>query len=74
MLRLIYKKIKIQSLVAWSISEGSMDQKQIFYFVRPYREYGYSDNTHFINQFIEIYTPLHESGQPYFLLLMTPIF
>ena len=30
------KKLKIKSPVAWSISEGRVDQKQIIYFVRPY--------------------------------------
>ena len=36
MLRLNFeKKIKIKSLVAWSISEGRVDQKQIINFVRP---------------------------------------
>ena len=29
------KKLKIKSLVAWSISEGRVDQKQIINFVRP---------------------------------------
>ena len=29
------KKLKTKSLVAWSISEGSMDQKQIINFVQP---------------------------------------
>ena len=33
------KKVKIKSLVAWSISEGRVDQKQIFNFVRPYINY-----------------------------------
>jgi len=28
--------LKIKSLVAWSISEGRVDQKQIINFVRPY--------------------------------------
>jgi len=32
----IEKKIKIKSLVAWSISEGRVDQKQIISFVRSY--------------------------------------
>ena len=37
MLRLNFeKKIKIKSLVAWSISEGRVDQKQIINFVQPY--------------------------------------
>ena len=36
MLRLNFeKKIKIQSLVTWSISERRVDQKQIINFVRP---------------------------------------
>ena len=35
MLRLNFNKIKIKSLVACSISEGRVDQKQIFNFVRP---------------------------------------
>ena len=29
------KKLKIKSLVAWLISEGRMDQKQIIDFVQP---------------------------------------
>ena len=29
------KKLKIKSLVAWSISEGRVDQKQIINFVQP---------------------------------------
>ena len=36
MLRLNFeKKLKIKSLVAWSIFEGRMDQKQIINFVWP---------------------------------------
>ena len=31
------KKLKIKSLVAWPISEGRVDKKQIINFVRPYR-------------------------------------
>ena len=41
MLRLNFKKkIKIKSLVAWSISEGRVDQKRIINFVQPNTEYG----------------------------------
>ena len=29
------KKMKIKSLVAWSISEGRVDQKQVINFVGP---------------------------------------
>ena len=33
------KKLKIKSLVAWSTSEGRVDQKQIINFVWPYYYY-----------------------------------
>ena len=35
MLSLILEKIKAKTLVAWSISEGRMDQKQILNFLWP---------------------------------------
>ena len=45
-MRLNLKNLKIKSLVAWSISAGRMEQRQIFNFVRPY------ENA--INQLIDI--------------------
>ena len=34
-MRFKFEKIKNKILMAWSVSEGRVDQKQIFNFVRP---------------------------------------
>ena len=43
-----WKKIKIKSLVTWSISKERVDQKQIINFVRPYAQIVLSMSTNFI--------------------------
>ena len=40
------KKLKIKSLVAWSISEGRVDQKHIINFVRPFISLQHIENAY----------------------------